>query len=72
VAGDQMTGTIQTLQCRREERVCWEKMVYVPNNELEKFYDRYRCKRVGVFVYDVIGLVQVVKRKPINTPHWNE
>ena len=65
-------GSVQTLICYRDRRVCWEKLVYIPKHEKDEAYAQYLLKRHGEFLYDLGGEIKVASRKPRNVAHWNE
>lgn len=68
----QIKGMVQTLECRREGRIVWQKEIYIPNKEKEEVYSRYLFKKCGVFFYDLVGEIKHVTRKPRNVAYWNE
>lgn len=65
-------GDVMTIQCSRDGDVRWSKDVYVKKEETEQFYAKYLMKRVGVFLYDVVGNTKGVMRKPKGVPDWKE
>lgn len=65
-------GTVQTITCSREGRLCWSKPVYIPTVEQAAAYDKWVAKRVGVFFYDMTGDPRSVSRKPVGVDRWND
>lgn len=66
-----MPGTVQTLECRRDGRVCWSKSVYIPESEQQQAYAQFNAKSHGVFFYTFTGEIKSVSRKPVKIERWN-